>query len=282
MCVRFSCSQQWATLPGKVGLTSRGAQLANVDPTDPRPSYRQIADRLRERILGGEFAPGDPLPSESELVAEFGVSRPTVRSALSLLKNEGRIHARQGRGVFVRAQKQRLRRSSDRYSQQNREPGRTPLVADTAAVEPPQVELLRFAPQPASSAIAGRLALAEDSLVLVTALRLHTSEGVVQTSTAYLPYELAKDSPAADPGQQPWLIDTIANLARIGVHVDRVHEEVIARIPIPQEATELRLRSGQHVFEIARTMFANGAPVEACDLVMPVDRYVLAYDVAIE
>jgi GntR family transcriptional regulator len=256
--------------------------LARVDPADPQPAYRQIADRLRERILGGELAPGDPLPSESELVAEFVVSRPTVRSALSLLKNEGRIHARQGRGVFVRAQQQRLRRSSDRYSRRDREAGRTTLVADTAAIGPPQVELLRFAPQPASPAVAGRLSLAEDSLVLVTALRLHTPEGVVQTSTAYLPYELAKDSPAADPGQQPWLTDTITNLARSGVHVDRVREEVIARVPTPQEATELRLGSGQHVFEIARTMFANGAPVEACDLVMPVDRYVLAYDIAVE
>jgi GntR family transcriptional regulator len=258
------------------------AQLARVDPANPQPAYRQIADQLRERILHGDLAPGEALPSESALMAEFAVSRPTVRSALSILKTEGRVHARQGRGVFVRGPEPKLHRRSDRYRRHAGEPDRTPVMVDTAATEPPKVELRRFAPEPAAPAIAERLALAEGAMVQVTALRFSTADFVLQISTAYLPYDLVKASPVFDPAQQPWLADTVGNLARLNVHVDRVHEEVIARAPTPQETIDLQLGPGQQVFQIARTMLAAGAPVEACDIVMAADRYVLAYDITVE
>jgi len=215
-------------------------------------------------------------------MAEFAVSRPTVRSALSILKTEGRVHTRQGRGVFVRGPEIKLLRSSDRYSRPDRGPDRTPVMVDTAAPEPPTVELRRFAPEPASPAIAERLALAEGTMILLTAVRLATADFVLQTSTAYLPYDLVKGSPVADPGQQPWLADTVANLARLDLRVDRVREEIVARASIPQETIDLHLRPGQHVFEITRTMLAAGIPVETCDIVMAADRYVLAYDIAVE
>ncbi len=216
-------------------------------------------------------------------MAEFAVSRPTVRAALNILKTEGRVHARQGRGVFVRGPEPKLHRSSDRYTRPDREPDRPPVMVDATAPEPPKLELRRFAPEPASPAVARRLALAEGATVLVTTLRSATAGFILEISTAYLPYDLVKDSPAADPTRQPWLADTIANLARLDVHVDRVREEVVARAATPQETIDLHLRPGQHVvFEIARTMFAAGGPVEACDTVLPADRYVLTYEVAVQ
>jgi GntR family transcriptional regulator len=215
-------------------------------------------------------------------MAEFAVSRPTVRSALNILKTEGHVHARQGRGVFVRGPEPKLHRKSDRYRRHDHEPDSTPVMVDTAATEPPKVELRRFAPEPASPAIAERLAVAEGAIVLVTALRFSTADFALQISTAYLPYDLVKGSPVADPSQRPWLADPIANLARLDVHVDRVHEEVAARAPTPQESIDLQLRPGQQVFQIAQTMLAAGTPVETCDIVMAADRYVLAYDIAIE
>ncbi|MGP4101811.1 GntR family transcriptional regulator [Nonomuraea sp. KM90] len=51
--------------------------------------YLQIADRMRERIQSGEFAPGQALPSEAELCREFGVARNTVRRGLAILEEEG-------------------------------------------------------------------------------------------------------------------------------------------------------------------------------------------------
>lgn len=62
-----------------------------------------VAATLRRKILSGELAPGDSLPTEGELINEFGVSRETVRMALRLLDAEGLTTTSQGRsGVRIR------------------------------------------------------------------------------------------------------------------------------------------------------------------------------------
>lgn len=53
------------------------------------PAYEQVARQLREAILDGRLAPGDELPAERELCAQFGVSRTTVREALRALQAQG-------------------------------------------------------------------------------------------------------------------------------------------------------------------------------------------------
>lgn len=67
------------------------------------PKYQAIADDLRRRVAGGEFAAGRLLPSESELGAAYAASRVTVRRALEQLREEGLVDARQGFGWFVPA-----------------------------------------------------------------------------------------------------------------------------------------------------------------------------------
>lgn len=61
----------------------------------------QATDELRRAILGGGYAPGDRLPPERRLAEQVGVSRLTLRSALSKLEGEGLIQARQGSGITV-------------------------------------------------------------------------------------------------------------------------------------------------------------------------------------
>lgn len=61
----------------------------------------QLHQILKERILDGSYAANSQLPSESELTDEFGISRATVRSALSALETEGFIVRRWGVGTFV-------------------------------------------------------------------------------------------------------------------------------------------------------------------------------------
>jgi len=75
-----------------------------TDAPDLRPGlprHTQLSDWLRERLLSGHYAAHDQLPSESELCELFGVSRITVRRALSTLDNEGLIYRRQGLGSFA-------------------------------------------------------------------------------------------------------------------------------------------------------------------------------------
>jgi DNA-binding LacI/PurR family transcriptional regulator len=60
---------------------------------------------LRNALISREFAPGGKLPSENELVKQFGASRPTVSRALAQLESESLVERRAGSGTFVRGEK---------------------------------------------------------------------------------------------------------------------------------------------------------------------------------
>lgn len=68
------------------------------------PAYVSIADSVRQWIESGEYAPGERIPNERELVEHFGAARMTVRHALDILQMEGFIDRKRGRtgGTFVR------------------------------------------------------------------------------------------------------------------------------------------------------------------------------------
>lgn len=72
-----------------------------VDSVSSQPFYLQIKNMLAQRILGGEYAPHERLPSEAELIKVFGVSRITVRQALRDLHADGLVFSVQGKGTFV-------------------------------------------------------------------------------------------------------------------------------------------------------------------------------------
>jgi len=64
--------------------------------------YDQILEYVRDRIISGEFAPGDRLPSDGQLVKMFSSSRPTVAKAMHDLEKEGYLERRVGSGSYVR------------------------------------------------------------------------------------------------------------------------------------------------------------------------------------
>src|SRR5580700_4529571 len=66
------------------------------------PKYAQVVAEIKSRIERGEYPPGSLLPSEHQLVGDFGVSRPTIVKALASLRQDGWIDTQQGRGSFVR------------------------------------------------------------------------------------------------------------------------------------------------------------------------------------
>ncbi|MCG8459634.1 MAG: histidine utilization repressor [Holophagales bacterium] len=66
-----------------------------------RPLYRQIKDRILERIETGDWPPGRKIPSENEIVQQLGVSRMTVHRALRELAQEGYLLRVAGVGTFV-------------------------------------------------------------------------------------------------------------------------------------------------------------------------------------
>jgi GntR family transcriptional regulator len=69
--------------------------------TDSRPLYAQVREQLVERIRSGVWKPGQLIPSEFDIAAEFGVSQGTARKAIGALAAEGLVMRQQGRGTFV-------------------------------------------------------------------------------------------------------------------------------------------------------------------------------------
>lgn len=64
--------------------------------------YSQVADQLRREILGGHYESGARLPAERDLCSHYGVSRITIRQALTLLEVEQLVIRRQGSGTYIR------------------------------------------------------------------------------------------------------------------------------------------------------------------------------------
>ncbi|MFE4516226.1 GntR family transcriptional regulator [Kitasatospora sp. NPDC056783] len=87
-------------------------------PTPPdAPLYRRLARRLQERVDAGAYPAGARLPSESELSAEFGVNRLTVRQAVAELERAAVVEIRRGVGTFVRPPAVRVSIAVDPRSQ---------------------------------------------------------------------------------------------------------------------------------------------------------------------
>src|SRR5688572_9204859 len=81
----------------EIGLVSR-------ETGSPARLSEAIYDGIVELIARGDFALNSRLPSEAELSARFGASRPVVREALGRLREDGLIVSRQGSGSYVRRQ----------------------------------------------------------------------------------------------------------------------------------------------------------------------------------
>ena len=72
-----------------------------VDKSDPTDLYEQVAGEIRRAIAEGEAKPGERLPPAKDLAAVLGVNTNTVLRSLRLLRDEGLLEFRRGRGVSV-------------------------------------------------------------------------------------------------------------------------------------------------------------------------------------
>ena len=75
--------------------------LVDVDPADPRPVYRQIADEIRRCVSVGILKTDEPLPAISKLAAQLKVNANTVQHAYRTLEREGVVYVKRGMGTFV-------------------------------------------------------------------------------------------------------------------------------------------------------------------------------------
>src|SRR5439155_11796274 len=76
--------------------------MSTIDRDSDRPVSKQLADLLRDQIISGELPAGAEIPAEGELAETYGVSRNSIKQAMSLLRTEGLIVSARGRYTRVR------------------------------------------------------------------------------------------------------------------------------------------------------------------------------------
>lgn len=232
------------------------------------PLFRVIADDLRAHILDGTYAEGERLPSESELLTQYGSARMTVRQAIEVLRSEGLVTTAQGKGAFVRNKPQPRRLRSGRFVE---EP-----AADVDA-ETVHVELLELAKGKATTDETERLGLRKGQLVLRRRLGRFAPDGPLELATHVVSASIARSTALEHDDPGPGGI--YARLVEAGHAPERFVEEISARMPLPSEQEKLRLSPGTPVLQSIRTALgADERPLELCTTVMAADRYVLEYE----
>jgi GntR family transcriptional regulator len=225
------------------------------------PLYRRIEADLRDRIQGGGLAPGAQVATEPELMAEYGVSRATVRQALSGLVAEGLLEIRRGLGTYVSSR--RFEHTIGGFYSFSREIEAHGLTPGTKVLD------LRL--QPAPDDVADALGIVVGTTVV--ALRRLRMAGpdplVVETS----------DLPAARfPGLERVdfssvrLYDTL--LDAYGCRPTRARETFEPVLLTDDEAVLLDQQRGDPALRVERIAFdQDDHPIEFCRSTVRGDRY---------
>src|SRR3954447_5810711 len=171
------------------------------DADGPSP-YRQIAGHLREAIRRGELAPGDKLPSETELIDHYHVARMTVRQAVAELRGEGLVVAEHGRGVFVRSRPPVRRLASDRLPRRHRDAGKAAFIAEAEGLGRPSVDQIQVSEAPPPDRVRELLDLPVRARAITRSRRYLLDGQPVELAISYVPAEIARDTKIAeaDPG----------------------------------------------------------------------------------
>lgn len=245
-----------------------------IDAASDRAVYRQIADHLRRSIAAGVHAPGDQLPSESQLSAQYDVTRVTARRALGVLVTEGLVAAEHGRGWFVRRRPPVKRLGSDRFARRGE--GMAAFTVDMEVSDRTfSVDVLYMGTGDAPEEVAARLGVTAGEKVVVRRRRYLAEGQPIEYATSYIPLDVAEGTPIAEVNPGPGGI--YARMEDRGMIFERYDEEVTARAPTEEEARLLALPAGSPVIHLVRTAVADGRPVEVCDTTMDAAAFVLHY-----
>lgn len=235
----------------KAGAARSAKTRLTVDRDSPVPLHVQLKLALRAPIQRGTWKPGRMLPGEPELCRTFGVSRTTVRQALTELAREGLVVREQGRGTFV-AQPKLVGSAAQRLSG---------FHEDMSALGRPMVSrVLRQQVVPADPVVAGRLDLKPGaSVVEIERLRLVEGQPVVLTTT-YLPQALCPGLEVADLRRRSLYEFLGTECHRALARGWRTIEAVSADA---RQARLLATRKGAPLILIQSVSFlSNGRPIE--------------------
>jgi len=227
------------------------------------PKYAQVVAEIKKRIEQGEYPPGSLLPSEHQLVADFGVSRPTIVKSLSVLRQDGWIDTQQGKGSFVRGRPALAGAERTRPAENLLELPETDLSG----------ELVQAGVKLAPAYVTTLLGLEPGAKAFLRQLLLGGDGGPVELASIWLPMELASGTSLASP---ELLDESIRHhlQARKKIRFDHAVERISARQPTGEEATLLQVAADSPVLNVIVTAYdATTRPLQVVDIVLPGDRH---------
>lgn len=213
------------------------------------PRYYQLKEILEERIESGEFPVGSKFPTDDELCAEYQLSRGTVRRALDMLVEEGRLRREQGRGTFVcstHAQPVFFRLGN--FNEEMKMRGWQPST-----------KLLKLRELPANQEVAAHLQVAVgEKTIEIVRLRLANGKPVA-LETRYLAYATCPSLLEEDLENQS--IHSLL-LDKYKIPLLRACYTIEARILTKKEADYLQVEAGSAAFAVERVTYTtNNRPV---------------------
>ena len=248
-----------AVLPASVGAAAPPGPVAGALAAEGTPAfsplYQQIKDLLTRSLQGGEWLPGQAIPSEMELAARYRVSQGTVRKAVDELATENLLVRRQGKGTFVATHAEA--QTQYRFLR---------LVGDGASAGAPaaalQRQLLHCRRARAPSDVARALGLRSgDSVVEVRRVLLAEGQPVVLDDIA-LPGALFKGLTAERLSEWKGPMYRLFE-AEFGVRMIRADEKLRAVAADEVQARVLHVAPGAPLLSVERIAFTYGdKPVE--------------------
>jgi GntR family transcriptional regulator len=218
---------------GKPMLVNAGAGV---------PLHRQLFLVLQDEIARGALAAGDPLPTEQELCDQFGVSRITVRRALTDLAGRGYITRRQGVGSFVRGQ------SPPRKDQTG---DRSYMDEMHQTVFESQVDVVELGLRTTPALITDKIGLAGDAFYMLAVRRERRTGEPLLVTEAWLPAQFAETITAEKVHNTPMF----QLFAEAGVTFERLQHEFTAEIAGPRNARLLDVAIGAAVLCVNRISY---------------------------
>jgi len=220
-----------------------------VVPMSSVPMHTQIREIVRRRVLDGTYAPHSQMPSESQMMEAFSVSRITIRQALGDLQKEGLIFKVPGKGSFVAKPKA--------FQNLSRLQGFGEAMAPSGYETFSQVLSMRQVP--ATDVVARRLQLAPaDAVYEIQRLRYLNREPI-SVDQSYFPLALGERLAQEDlPTRDIFVIlenDFGLHLTHADVQIEAISaDEFLAR--------QLRIDEASPLLRIERLTYADDQPVD--------------------
>ncbi|GAA3443335.1 GntR family transcriptional regulator [Planomonospora venezuelensis] len=228
------------------------------------PKYAQIVQAIKRKIDDGTYPPGALLPSETQLVREFNVSRPTVVRALQVLQLRGVIEREHGKGSYVKA--------APPVPEEGSRPSRA--VLDRVETDE-RGTVIEAGERAAPAVIADLLGIPAASAVMMRRVLFSDGERPSDLVTLWSPLDVAEGT---DLGRnEPLTVGVRHHVQTVkGLRLANVVERLGARHPETDEAKLLGLGKSAPVISVMANVFDSSArPVVVVDLVMPGDLHEL-------